>query len=99
MDISTFIKQTLIAVKEGMNNANTETKSNDFVMMFHDKIDFDMAVTVSDKTEGKGGAKIGVASIASIGGDLSVENQNAKTSRIKFSIKIGFNGFGSVPQV
>lgn len=98
MDISTFIKETLLGLKNGIQDANREAKSNYFVMMMYDKIDFDVAVTVSDQTKGKGGAKLGVASIASIGGDISIENQNAKTSRIKFSVKSQYNMFGTVPQ-
>ncbi len=95
MDISAFIKETLIALRSGIQDANKVAGNNPFGMMHGDKIDFDVAVTVSEKTEEKGGAKIGVAQIVSLGGDIAAENQSARTSRIKFSIKINHNLFGS----
>ena len=98
MDISTFVEETLMGIKNGIERSNKRAKGTYFEMMHHDKIDFDVALVVSQKQGKKGGAKIGIASVVSAGGDVSTENQDEKSSRIKFSIKIGFNSFGAVAQ-
>jgi hypothetical protein len=96
MDLSNFIEETLISLKKGIQNANKETGSNDFQMMHQDKVDFDVALVISDKKSGEGDIKIGVASLASADGKIKTEKLNSDISRIKFSIKIGFNCWGGV---
>ncbi len=88
----------MVGIKEGVGGANKKMKDNYFVMMLNDKIDFDIALTVSEKSGAQGKAKIGVAAIAVAGGDIAIENQSARISRIKFSVKSGCNGLGSVVQ-
>lgn len=96
MDLSKFIEETLTGMKDGIEAANKKTGSSNFEMTNRDKVDFDVALSISEKTAGKGQAKVGVISIASAGGEASIENQNIGISRVKFSVKISFNGFGHI---
>lgn len=96
MDITTFVEETLMGIKNGLERSNIRSKDNYFKMMADDRIDFDISLIVSDKKGTKKSAKLSIASIVSGGAGTSSEGQNEKTSKIRFSIKVGYNGFGSV---
>lgn len=51
-------------------------------------IEFDVAVTVSERDIANGGAGIKIAGFINIGGDLQNENANQSVSRIKFSVPL-----------
>jgi len=51
-------------------------------------VDFDVAVKAVDKSGGKGGAKLTVASFLSISGSGNSSIENESTSRIKFQISL-----------
>ncbi|MBU6323099.1 MAG: hypothetical protein KGI41_00785 [Patescibacteria group bacterium] len=99
MGIATFIEETLMDIRQGLMEANKKSGSNLFVMMMHDKVDFDLAVVVSERQEGESTGKIGIAAVASIGGANSTENQSEKTTRIKFAVKVAYNNFGSAQNI
>jgi len=97
MDLEKFIKETLISIKRGLRSANEElvekgkTLGKDTTAAFligpdgSEKISFDVAVTVSEKNEKKGGGEIKVMSVGIGGGRGKVETQES-VSRIKFSV-------------
>lgn len=51
-------------------------------------IDFDVAVTVTEKAEKEGGAAISVAGVFGLGGKASAASETSSISRIKFSVPI-----------
>jgi hypothetical protein len=71
-------------------------KSNAGVTITTDKhgpaflIDFDVAVTVSEKTDGGGKAAISVANILAIDGGRSSGLEQSKVSRIQFKVPMVF---------
>lgn len=96
MDITTFIEETLMGIKNALERSNKRSKGTYFRMMMDDRVDFDVALTVSNKKGKSGGAELGVASIIAGGAKMSSEKQDEKISKVKFSVKIGFNEFGGV---
>ena len=94
MNLDTFIQETLIGIKNGVQEANNKSDHSYFRMMQGDHVDYDVALIVSEKQGVDGQAKLGVPSIASAGVDFSIENQDKRISRIKFSIKVRHNEFG-----
>ncbi len=96
MDIETFVRETLVGIKNGVRSANSEIRKNGkidsdhfHIMPFESKdqnvIVFDIAVTVSNKKGKKGTGGIKIAGIG-FGGGLEGEVKNEYVSRIKFSI-------------
>ena len=63
MDITTFVEETLMGIKNGLERSNTRAKGTYFRMMMNDRIDFDVALVVSNTKGKRGGAKLGVASV------------------------------------
>lgn len=51
-------------------------------------VDFDVAVTVAEKTAAEGGAKLAVASLLSVGGSGRSDAENTSTSRVKFKVPL-----------
>jgi len=51
-------------------------------------VDFDVAVSVAEKTTAEGGAKIAVASFLSIGGSGGSDSENKSTSRVRFKVPL-----------
>ena len=87
-----------MGIKNGIERSNKRAKGTYFRMMMDDRVDFDVALIVSNKQGKKGGAKLGIASVILGGADISSENHNERISKIKFSVKIGFNEFGGTRQ-
>ena len=60
-------------------------------------VEFDVAVTVSESKQSKGGAGIFVASL-SLGGQIQSDGSNTVVSRIKFSVPLAFPRASQIPQ-
>lgn len=98
-EMETFIKKSLLDIRNGVRSANTEIAELEGGVLGKDKaalfqfqpentIDFDIAVTAQRSDEKGGGLKISVVSIG-IGGFLKKNTSNEQISRIKFSLKPG----------
>lgn len=100
MELETFIKETLVSIKNGLRNANLEIAKGEgkelgkdieaaFIFIPDEKdgsIVFDVAVTVSSESKKEGGGGIKIA-IARLGADISEASTLQHVSRIKFSVK------------
>jgi hypothetical protein len=98
MELREFITATLTEIQLGVQNAiDSAAKSHTkgainpcwgVPQSKHiEKVQFDIAVTVSDKREGSAEAGIKVVGI-SLGGDKSKSSETSHVSRIQFSIPI-----------
>lgn len=101
MDVKEFVAETLQQVTEAVENNSSTFKSfhrkaaelQKMNMFSHGQgfvtyVDFDIAVTESSSTEG--GAKLKVAGIGGLGGDLKQGTEVA--SRVKFRVPIAIEG-------
>jgi hypothetical protein len=103
VELKEFIAETLTQIQEGVQDAinRRSTKPDsagvinpvwgtdgDAIGIDHlQKVEFDVAVTVTDKSGGSGKAGIKVFSVE-LGGELSKGAEQSTASRIKFSIPI-----------
>ncbi|WP_125564034.1 hypothetical protein [Pseudoalteromonas rubra] len=101
MDVKEFVAETLQQVTEAVEN-NSSTLKNGRVNVpelqklnmfahgvgFVTYVDFDIAVTESSSAEG--GAKLKVAGVGGLGGDLKQGTEVA--SRVKFRVPIEIQG-------
>jgi hypothetical protein len=60
-------------------------------------MEFDIAVSVSEKTEGSGGGNLKVVGILGAGGQISKADESGSVSRIKFTLKV-LPPFTTVPR-
>lgn len=94
MELSEFITKTLTDITHGIRGANKELFSGRNGSSFSfspnseglDRVNFDIAVTVTDDSKGGGGAKINVMQIISAGVDHTRASSTESVSRIQFSI-------------
>jgi hypothetical protein len=103
MDLKDFITATLVQIQEGVQAAIEQRSgsgnsagvinpafgsANNIGTMHQQVVEFDVAVTVSDKAgaAAKGGLKI--FSVVDIGGEGSKSNEQSTVSRIKFGVPI-----------
>lgn len=96
MELSQFISDTLINIKDGLSTANKKIRENEqktYVMNAGDEILFDIAVTVGEENNSNINAGIKVISIG-IGSDLEAKSVSGSISRIKFAVKNNFNEAG-----
>ena len=93
MDLKNFISQTLTNIVQGVDEANKTSKRFKLATTAHrqygegQEVDFDVAVMVSQDSQGSVDGKIGVA-LASIGGDIKSTELNQNIHKIKFKIFI-----------
>jgi hypothetical protein len=101
MDLKTFVKTTLLEIAEGIKDAQDvvgtragNAKINPETHYGQDKghgkstpVDFDVALTVSDKSEGEVHGGLKVAGIG-IGGKKAGESTQEVVSRIRFSVQL-----------
>lgn len=101
MELKEFITATLIEIQSGVQGAIDHVVKNKVGGAINpfwgdakkinstliEKVQFDIAVTVSDKSAGSAEAGIKVVGIA-IGGDHSKSAETSNVSRIQFSIPI-----------
>lgn len=101
MELEEFVKNTLVSITKGLQEANKElselegkTQGQDATCKFvlepnkrekEGYVAFDVAVTVNQETQKSGGGKIKIA-IASFGGEVDSVNTQAYLSRIKFHV-------------
>ena len=97
MDLEKFINKTLVGIKKGLRSANEELTENgkvlgkDAAALFLigpdgcEKISFDIAVTVGEEKNKKGGGGIKVVAMGAGGSFGKIETQES-ISRIKFNI-------------
>jgi len=104
MELKEFVAETLIAIHDGIANAITKLSEaggrGTIVPCWIDdeegwkanveKVEFDIAVTTSDKTGGtiKGGGKIYL--VANIGGEAAKSHEKSFANKVKFSIPMVF---------
>lgn len=101
MELKDFIAQTLIQIQQGVKEAIDKTKSNSTQRGYINpvwqgavsdtdiqKVKFDVAVTVADKTSGGGNAGIKVAGIVDLGGGKTASTESSSISRVQFEVPI-----------
>jgi hypothetical protein len=102
MELREFITETLLSITEGVGEAirrrladvsgvavispvfDGEVDWKDLVQ----PVEFDVAVTEADKTEGRGKGGIKVLAVAEIGGEGTKSWERSTVSRIKFSVPV-----------
>ncbi|MGJ5082719.1 hypothetical protein [Bradyrhizobium sp. HKCCYLS3013] len=104
MELRDFVAETLLAIQEGIAEAihraderktigrispvwrgdNERIDWKEYVQL----VEFDVAVTTTDKTAGAGKGSIKVFSVAELNADGSKSFEHSTVSRIKFSIPI-----------
>ncbi len=83
MELKAFIKQSLVEIISGVDEAASEVDRNIcFVHRNSENVQFDVAVTVENSTEGG----IKVASLLS--GGINSESKNSTISRVSFQLYI-----------
>jgi hypothetical protein len=103
MELKEFIKNTLVSIKEGVNDANTELATNEgktigedgdcLQYTMHDSkshsINFDVAVVVNNENEEgmSGGGKLNI-SIASIGAEAKGKEKQTETNTTRIKFNI-----------
>ncbi|MDN3640373.1 hypothetical protein QWY82_16380 [Simiduia curdlanivorans] len=101
MKLKDFISNTLFEIQEGVQEAQRLVKKADTSGVINPvwksaseanksdirEVQFDVAVTVIEKTGGKAGGAIKVMGIG-IGADISGGGENSYVSRIQFSIPV-----------
>jgi hypothetical protein len=103
MELREFVAETLVAIQEGVAEAIRRVDENKVVGRINpvwrgdEKIDwkeyvqpveFDVAVTTTDKSAAGGKGGIRVLSAVELGAEGSKSRENSIVSRIKFSIPI-----------
>ena len=89
MDLTQFIKTTLVSIRNGVVEANKET-SVYRLTPGSDRVDFDVAIEVARE---KGSDKGGGLSVKVVEGKISSSSKSTESSysRIKFSVGISTN--------
>ena len=101
MDLENFIAETLVGIQHGVQQAIHQFDKNqlkgainpvwvetELVGKNHVReVQFDIAVTVTEKSGEKGSAGIKVVGMA-VGGDIHQSEENERVSRIQFSVPI-----------
>lgn len=103
MELSSFITETLVQIQQGVEEAIKQRKAtpgafgainpafgkdaNAFSKHHVQQVEFDVAVTVSEKSSKAGKAGLKVFS-AELGGEINKDAENSTVSRIKFTIPI-----------
>lgn len=100
MELKEFVQETLLAIHDAVKEAidQLDAKGGPGTLNPHwigddsdwqknvEKIEFDVAVTASDKTSGSGKAGIKVLSMIDIGADGGKLIEQSKVSKVKFSV-------------
>lgn len=88
MDLSDFISTTLLSIRTGLQKANDQEKVKFVMDSVDNKVDFDIAVEV---TQEKGSERGGGLKIKVIEGNIMGKNNTKElnVSRIKLSVKVG----------
>ena len=106
MTLQDFVRDSLIQVTSGVDEARVKNrKIAPWVQAESDKkcsgftihdgtpaflVEFDVAVSVSTKKDGSGGASISIAHVFTAGGGAEASKEHSEVSRIRFSVPINF---------
>lgn len=104
MDLREFVAESLVQIQEGIQDAierrgATAASAGTINPIWRDipsrswadhvqNVEFDVAVTVVDKTSTEGKAGLKIVSVAEVGGGLSKGEEHTTVSRIKFTVPI-----------
>ena len=90
MDLKEFVKSVLMDVVNAVEETRKESSRDMHLDSGKEQrtVEFDIAVTVEDITEGKGKAGIKVFQLIEGGGEISKEAKNSSVSRIKFGVYV-----------
>ncbi|MFA7254554.1 MAG: hypothetical protein WC133_00445 [Candidatus Omnitrophota bacterium] len=90
MNLQEFVKDVLVSLDKGVNEARTEMSRDIHFTYSQDQrtVEFDIAVSVEETNLQSGKAGIRVLQFAEGGGELGKENKNASISRIRFGVNI-----------
>ena len=105
MTLQEFVRDSLLQISSGVDEAKKKNKNIGMEVLAVGKqeascttkderagflVDFDVAVTVSEKTGNEIGAGILVASLFNAGGKKLADSQQSSVSRIRFCVPIIF---------
>lgn len=105
MTVQEFVRDSLVQIASGVDEARDKNiKIAPYVQRANDKscgfltveavpvflIEFDLAVSISTKHDGGGGASISVAHIFTAGGGAEASKERSEVSRLRFSVPICF---------
>lgn len=116
MNLQEFVRETMTQIAAGVAEAKkvnpqiapliSPNENAPPIHRSHRKsvlmVDFDVAVTVSDKTETGGGGGVTVVSVFKAEGKRETITEHSSVSRIKFSVPISYEQMGPVhamPQI
>lgn len=99
MELKEFIAKTILDIIEGIDSASNHLRNKNKEVGLYSTgkenqrhVEFDVAVTVSNKEGGSadGGGKINVVSVFQVGANaqLTYEETDSTVSRIKFGVRI-----------
>jgi len=90
MELKDFVSQTITSIIEGVREAQASAQDGAYVnpVMAARPIEFDVAVTVTETTEKKGGGGIAVAGFIKAEGGGLTSSANSSVSRIKFHVPV-----------
>ena len=102
MELREFVRDSLIAILDGVKQAQDEIhlqkvgaavnpRFEDSGSLQEEDVqtmEFDIAVSVNEKSEGGGGGSVKVVGIFDAGGRISQSVESGSVSRIKFSLKV-----------
>lgn len=105
MTLQEFVRDSLLQIKNGVDEAKQKNKDigmevealgkQEASCMTADRrvgflVDFDVAVTVSEKAGNEVGAGILVASLFNAGGKKTADSEQSSVSRIRFCVPVVF---------
>lgn len=95
MELNKYIEETLYQIAKGVQNAHNNMSKENLgkVGITRKQIKFDIAITSTGKNETKGGAKINVYDIVSIGGDKGLIKENSSVNKIQFEVMMEVEAF------
>ena len=103
MELKDFVAEALVQIQEGVQEAIERRGQNTGAVgaispawiepnadweKYVQKVDFDLAVNVSDKKGAEGKGSIKIFSVADVGGAASKSSETSTVCRVKFTIPI-----------
>lgn len=97
MELSEFVETTIVQILCGVRNASSQVfdeKAGSVREGLSDTkqnaIRFDIAVTVTGKNAGEGGAKVKVLGLIDVGGSGMLAHEESTVSRVQFTVPVRF---------
>jgi hypothetical protein len=92
MNLSEFITNTLKDIRIGVEDSNTKERDAKeavkYVLIATERVEFDLAVTVENASEGSAEAKAGIIKVAEASIDGKISTQESNITRVKFKVNI-----------